>query len=278
MGGEYGSAMRVQGDGGVGIEVFVEGPDDGAPVLFMHGWPDTHELWRHQVKALSEAGYRTIAPDLRGFGASDKPNDVEAYALKHSVVDMLAVLGAVGADKAHVVAHDWGAAAGWGLASFVPDKVLTFTTLSVGHPRSFRDAGFEQRMRSWYMLLFNFEGVAEQWLEENKDFMLASHPDQAAVLARLAEPGALTASLGWYRANAHPRSLVGEPPQLPPVTCPVMGVWSSGDVALTEKQMVGSENYVDGPWRYERIDGASHWMQVDDPDRVNALLLDFLAP
>src|SRR3954468_15962983 len=164
---QYGHGMRVTGDGGVGLEVWVDGPDDGTPVLLLHGWPDTHALWRHQVAALTAAGFRTIAPDLRGFGASDQPEKVEAYRLQHTVVDMLAVLGALGADKAHVVAHDWGAAAAWGLASFVPDKVDRFVTLSVGHPRAFRDAGMRQRMLSWYMLLFQFEDVAEQWFEEN---------------------------------------------------------------------------------------------------------------
>jgi pimeloyl-ACP methyl ester carboxylesterase len=269
--------MRVQGDGGVGIEVFVEGPDDGPAVLFMHGWPDSHSLWRHQVKALTERGFRTIAPDLRGFGASDMPADVAAYALKHSVVDMLAVLDALGVAKTHVVAHDWGAAAAWGLVSFLPDRVERFVTLSVGHPKAFRDAGIEQRMRSWYMLLFQFEGVAEQWFEENAAEMLASHPDRKACLRAMAEPGALTASLGWYRANSHPRSLVGDPPKLPAVQAPVMGIWTNGDLALTEQQMSGSAAYVEGGFRYERIDGAGHWMQLDAPERVNALLLDFLA-
>jgi pimeloyl-ACP methyl ester carboxylesterase len=267
--------MRVQGDGGVGIEVFVDGPEDGTPVLLMHGWPDTHGLWRNQVAALAQRGFRTIAPDLRGFGASDKPDAVDAYGLAHTVGDMVAVLDACGVTKAHVVAHDWGAAAGWGLASFVGDRVTSYVTLSVGHPRSFRDAGVEQRMRSWYMLLFQFDGIAEQWLAENP-WLVGSHPDAAEVTARLEEPGALTASLGWYRANAHPRSLVGPPPNLPPVTCPVMGIWSTGDVALTEKQMTASESHVEGPWRYERIDGAGHWMQLDAPDRLNELLLDFL--
>ena len=96
--------MRVTGDGGVGIEVCVDGPYDGKPVLLMHGWPDTHRLWRHQVAALTDAGYRTIAPDLRGFGASDKPTEVEAYKLTHSVVDMLAVLDALDVSSAAVVA------------------------------------------------------------------------------------------------------------------------------------------------------------------------------
>jgi len=270
--------MRTTGEGGVELEVFVDGPEDGTPVLFMHGWPDTHDLWRHQVAALAQDGYRTIAPDLRGFGASDKPVDVDAYQLKNTVFDMLAVLDATIGDsaKTHVVAHDWGAAAAWGLTAFLPDRVHTFTTLSVGHPNAFRDAGVEQRARSWYMLLFNFEGIAEEWFEQNKDLMLASHPDRDDVVKALAEPGALTASLGWYRANAHPRTLVSGPIDLPRVTVPVMGVWSTGDFALTERQMTGSKDYVDGPFRYERIDGAAHWMQAEKPAEITALLRDFM--
>jgi len=270
--------MRITGEGGVGLEVFVDGPEDGTPVLFMHGWPDTHDLWRHQVAALAQDGYRTIAPDLRGFGASDKPTEVDAYQLKNTVFDMLAVLDATIGDsaKTHVVAHDWGAAAAWGLTAFLPDRVHTFTTLSVGHPNAFRDAGVEQRARSWYMLLFNFEGIAEEWFEQNKDLMLAAHPDRDDVIKALAEPGALTASLGWYRANAHPRTLISGPIDLPRVTVPVMGVWSTGDFALTERQMTGSKDYVDGPFRYERIDGAAHWMQAEKPAEITALLRDFM--
>jgi pimeloyl-ACP methyl ester carboxylesterase len=267
--------MRVQGDGGVGIEVFVEGPEDGKPVLLLHGWPDTHDLWRHQVKALTDAGFRTIAPDLRGFGASDKPTDIEAYALQHSLFDMVAVLDALGVEKTLLVAHDWGAALGWGMASFLPDRVTKYAALSVGHPNAFRNAGLEQRMRSWYMLLFQFEGIAEQWLAENP-FIFGGHPDSDSVAKHLSEPGALTASLGWYRANAHPRTLLGEGPQMPPVSCPVLGIWSDRDIALTEKQMVDSEALVQGPWRYEKIEGAGHWMQVDAPDKVNELILGFM--
>jgi pimeloyl-ACP methyl ester carboxylesterase len=269
--------VRVSGDGGVGIEVFLEGPEDGAPVLFMHGWPDSHMLWRHQVEALSQAGYRTIAPDLRGFGESDKPEDVGAYKVAHSVVDMVAVLDACGVATANVICHDWGAVAGWGLAAYVPDRVGTLTALSVGHPRAFSDAGFEQRMRSLYMLLFNIPVIAEQWFGLFGEQMLASHHDKAAVITELDKPGALTASFGWYRANAHPKTIVNPPPELPAVTMPTMGVWSSRDIALTEKQMTGSAKYVDGPWRYERIEDAGHWMQLDAPDALNTLLLDFLS-
>jgi pimeloyl-ACP methyl ester carboxylesterase len=268
--------MRVTGDGGVGIEVFVAGPDDGAPVLFMHGWPDSHRLWRHQVKALSDAGYRTIAPDLRGFGDSDKPDDVEAYKLAHTVVDMIAVLDACDATAATVISHDWGAVAAWGMAAFVPDRVERLVALSVGHPRAFSEAGFEQRMRTLYMLLFNIPVVAEQWFGTFGSQFLAAHKDRELILADLERPGALTASFGWYRANAHPRTIINPPPELPPIRCPVMGVWSAHDQALTEKQMTQSQAYVEGAWRYERIEDASHWMQLDAPDKVNRLLLDFL--
>jgi pimeloyl-ACP methyl ester carboxylesterase len=268
--------MRVRGDGGVGLEVWVDGPDDGEAVLFLHGWPDDHTLWRHQVQALAADGYRTIAPDLRGFGASDRPEGVAAYALKHTVLDAVAILDALGVARANVVAHDWGAAAAWGLAAFVPERVSRFVALSVGHPRAFRAAGMRQRMLSWYMLLFQFEGIAEQWFAENGEEMLASHPDAGERLRVLADPAALTASLGWYRANAHPRTLIGDGPQLPKAACPVLGIWSDGDVALTEKQMTDSKDHVSGEWRYEKIEGAGHWMQLDATDRVNQLLLEFM--
>src|SRR5690606_21583445 len=133
-------------------------------VLLLHGWPDTRHLWRGVVPALHAAGYRTIAPDLRGFGDSDKPEPVEAYGLLQLAGDALAVLDHVGAEQAHVVGHDWGAALAWALAAFAPERVASLAALSVGHPVAFREAGFPQREKSWYMLLFQFEGVAEQWL------------------------------------------------------------------------------------------------------------------
>src|SRR4051794_16189903 len=224
--------MRVTGEGGVGLEVWVDGPEDGVPVLFLHGWPDSHSLWRHQVAALSAAGFRTIAPDLRGFGASDKPTDVEAYQLKNTVVDAVAILDACGVDKAHVVAHDWGAAAAWGFAAFLPDKVDRLAVLSVGHPTAFFGGGFEQRMRSWYMLLFQFEGIAEKWLLEGDGALFFDgHREGGDARGAMSERGARTGILGGYRPKAHPPPLVGARPPLPPITCPVLGIWSSNDIA-----------------------------------------------
>src|SRR4051794_32465318 len=190
--------MRIASQG-VGIEVADEGA--GRPVVLLHGWPDSGALWREQVQALTGAGFRTIVPDLRGFGASDAPEATDQYALPVLVGDVLAVLDHLGIDRAHVVGHDWGAALAWAIASLAPDRVDHLVALSVGHPSSFRGAGLAQREKSWYMLLFQFAGVAEQWLS-NDDWAnfaeWARHPDLATVKAEQSRPGRLTAGLNWY--------------------------------------------------------------------------------
>jgi pimeloyl-ACP methyl ester carboxylesterase len=265
--------------GGVGIHVEVSGPDDGPPVLLLHGFPDTGRLWSKQVGPLTEAGFRVVVPDQRGYGSSDKPDDVDAYNLMFLAADMGAVLDNLGIEKAHVVGHDWGAAVAWGIASLAPDRVESVAALSVGHPMSFGGAGLEQREKSWYMLLFQFEGIAEEWLSANgwANFREWSHhPDADAVIAELEANKSLTPGLNWYRANVHPRTMVEPPLVLPKVQARAMGVWSSGDFALTERQMTGSAEFVEGPWRYERIEGPGHWVQWEAPDQVNEVLLDFL--
>jgi pimeloyl-ACP methyl ester carboxylesterase len=262
-----------------GVRIGLDDAGTGEPVLLLHGWPDSRDLWRHQVRALAAAGYRVVTPDLRGFGESDKPTDVAAYAMGRMAGDVVDVIDALGIDAVHLVGHDWGAAISWYTATFMPDRVRSLTALSVGHPAAFRSAGLRQREKSWYMLLFQFREVAEEWLGAD-DFRRfrewSGHPDADAVARRLSDPAALTASLGVYRANVAPATLLAPPLELPKVTVPTMGVWSSGDMALLEEGMTASGSHVAGPWRYERVDGAGHWMQLDAPDAVNALLLDFL--
>ena len=261
------------------VTLEVEDTGDGSPVLLLHGWPDAANVWRHQVPALAAHHYRVLAPDLRGFGGSSRPAEVEAYMAPRMVGDVIGLLDHLSIERAHLVGHDGGAAISWMTAALVPDRVATVTALSVGHPAAFRAAGWGQREKSWYMLLFQFPGVAEQWLSADGFRNLrewSGHPDIDPVVERLAEPGALAASLNLYRAILPPASLVEPPLELPPVQAPAMGIWSSGDLALTEEAMTGSAAHVAGPWRYERLDGVGHWLQLDAPEVVNALLLDFL--
>ena len=266
---------RVEVDG-VGIEYEVTG--QGRPVVLLHGFPDSGRLWRHQVPALAAAGFRVIVPDLRGYGRSDKPEAIEAYSMAFLAADVLAVLADLDIARAHVVGHDWGAALAWGLASLAPGRVDHLAVLSVGHPATFRRTP-QQREKSWYMLLFQFPGIAERWLADNDwaNFRnWANHPDAEKVIADLEANGSLTPGLNWYRANVPPESWVAPALTLPPVQAPTMGVWSTADIALTEVQMTDSAQNVTGPWRYERLDGPGHWMQLDAPHQVNELLLDFL--
>ena len=264
---------------GIQLHVVDEGPRTGPPVFLLHGFPDSSSLWRNQIPALVKAGYRVIAPDLRGFGESDKPEAVDAYALPVLMGDALGVLDALAIPRAHVVCHDWGAALGWGLAMFTPDRVDRLVALSVGHFGAFGSAGLEQREKSWYMLFFQYEGIAEEALRADDWAFFREwtrhHPELPTWIADLSRPGALTAALNWYRANANPaRPGIGGV-DFPPVKAPTLGIWSTRDHYLVEAQMVATKAFIQGEWRYERID-ATHWMQVDEPARVTELVLDWL--
>ena len=265
--------------GDLNFHVVDEG--SGPVVLLLHGFPDSSDLWRNQMPALIDAGLRVVAPDLRGFGKSDKPPEVEAYAMPVLLQDTVGLLDQLGIERAHVVSHDWGAVVGWLLAAQHPERLERFVTLSVGHPNIlFWQSGLDQREKSWYMMLFQFRGLAEQLLTRNnwklfRDWV-RHHPETEKWITDLARPGALTAGLNWYRANAGPEVFLTEPPQLPKVQAPTLAVWSSWDAYLTEAPVVRSSEWVSGSWQYERLEGASHWMQFDQPARLNDLLVSFL--
>ena len=278
--------MKVD-SGGVALDVEVSG--EGRPIVLVHGFPDTKRLWSKQVPALVDAGFQVITYDSRGFGASDKPAEVDAYSIVYLATDVTAILDHLGLERAHVVGHDWGAATAWATASFAPDRVDHLVALSVGHPSAFAGAGlaqsesgagFPQREKSWYMLLFQFAPQAEQWLtmDDGVNFRawLHQHPDRDAVYDELMRDGSLTPALNYYRANINPDALVGPPLELPPIQSPTMGVWSPADFALLETQMTGSAAHCHNGFRYERLEGPGHWMQWEAPDAVNALLVDFL--
>jgi pimeloyl-ACP methyl ester carboxylesterase len=272
--------MKIQANG---LTLHVRDEGAGTPVLLLHGFPDSGRLWRHQVPALVAAGHRVIVPDLRGFGESDRPPGVDAYAFPAILDDVGGIMDALGIERAAVVGHDWGAAVAWAMAGLAPQRVERLVALTVGHPAGFFTDAMGQRERSWYMLFFQHHGVAEEALRED-DWrllrqLLRGGGDMDAYLTDLARPGALTAALSWYRANIPASSFgLADPLPLPPVSCPALGVWATHDALLGEAQMVASAAHCLGPWRCERVEGAGHWIPLDAPDLLNRLLVEFLAP
>lgn len=260
---------------GVTLNVIDEG--EGLPVLLLHGFPDSSNLWRHQIPALTGAGYRVIAPDQRGFGLSDRPRDAKQYGHELLMADAISVLDDAGVDKVALITHDWGAAIGWLLADGYPDRFTCHAALSVGPLAAYygcRD--IRQREKSWYTLFFQYAGVAEKSLAMD-DWRLfrewvRHHPEVDHWIADLSREGALTAALNWYRANVFSMS----PGSGSGIRVPTLGLWSDQDAYLIEEQMSTAGRYVKADWHYERIQGASHWMMLDFPQHLNRLLLGFL--
>lgn len=260
-----------------GIELNVVVVGEGPPVLLVHGFPDDHTVWRHQIPALVAAGYKVIAPDTRGCGDSDAPAGVPSYALRFLVGDLIALLDALGIDKVRLVAHDWGAAIGWQLVLRHPERVERYLTLSLGHPSAYASASLEQKLKGWYVLFLQLRGVAEwalrAWNWSGFRAITGYDDEFPHWVGKLSRPGRLTAAISYYRANL---SLIAAT-RLPPAAVPVMGLWSSGDRFLAESQMIDTKRYVQGPFRYARVEGANHWLQLTAPDRVNALMLEYLS-
>jgi pimeloyl-ACP methyl ester carboxylesterase len=193
------------------------------------------------------------------------------------VADIVAILGALELPKAHVVGHDWGAAAAWFTAMYHPDRVDRLVMISVGHPGT--RPSIRQREMAWYQLFFQFEGIAEQWLQHDDRALfrqlLRGDGDLDQCVSDLSRPDALTASLNWYPANLAPRP-PGTRRDPPPVTAPTMGIWSTGDHYLDGERMRDSAQLVEADWRYEEVDGASHWIPLDAPDLLTEILLDWI--
>lgn len=260
-----------------GLRMHVASAGQGPPVLLLHGFPDTHVVWRKQVEPLAQAGFRVIAPDLRGYGKTDAPDQVEAYALEHLRNDVLALLDTLQIDKVKLVGHDWGSFIGWSLCMHAPGRVERFVALSSGHPAAFSHAGLLQKLRMSYVFGFAVPGLAEHALKAgNWWFVRRFTRDRTQIghwRRNLRPPGRLTAALNYYRANLK----LGLPQQWPTVHVPVMGVWSDHDTALGEQQMRDSAQYVQAEFRYERVDGADHWLQLTGAERLNPLLLDYFS-
>jgi pimeloyl-ACP methyl ester carboxylesterase len=258
------------------VELNVVTQGEGPAVLLVHGFPDDLTVWRNQIPALVDAGYRVIAIDTRGCGDSEiKPSETD-YVIDKLVADLVALLDALGIEKVRLVGHDWGALQAWFFLMEHPERVDRSIVLSVGHPAAYVNAGVKQKLKGYYLFFIQLRGLIEflvtrfdWWL-----FGLLLHypPEFPHTRARLSRPGRLTAGFNYYRANL--RLLRSK--TFRRVAVPVVGIWSDGDSFLTEDQMRDSERYCDAGFRFFRIDGANHWLQLTAPEKLNSLLLQVL--
>lgn len=262
---------------GLTFDVVDRGPLDGDVVVLLHGFPERASSWDRVTPALHAEGYRTLAPDQRGYSPGARPSGRRAYALPELVADVEALVEAAGGGPVHLVGHDWGAVVAWALAAHRPELVRTLGAVSVGHPAAFgRSVLGSQLLRSWYVGAFQLPVVPERLAGRAggvMDRLLAASGMRPADLARFREEvvgyGALPGGLAWYRALPFaPPGWVGRH-----VRVPTTLVWSDGDTACTRAQAVRTAGWVDAPYRFHVLEGVSHWVPEQAPERLVPLLL-----
>ena len=273
----------VQVDAGVRLHVMEAGKDGGASVVLLHGFPEFWYSWRHQLTALASAGFHAMAPDLRGYNVSDKPRGVDAYRLDVLARDVARLLDGYGLERASVVGHDWGAIVAWAFAMAYPDRLDRLCILNVPHPlvsvRALRS--WQQIRRSWYVLFFQVPWLPEALARSTSyAFVRAAMRQSFSVedvdryVEAIARPGALAAGVNYYRALVrHARANLRSVRR---IDAPVLVIWGERDRYLGRELADPPRAWVPNV-RIERLPNASHWVQQDEPARVNELLIEFLA-
>ena len=270
------------------VRLHVAFAGSGPPVVLLHGFPEFWFSWRHQLPALAAAGLRVAAPDLRGYNESDKPRGLSAYRVERLVADIAGLVRHMGGEPVTLVGHDWGAALAWEVAMRHPELVERLAILNVPHPlrmlRGLRN--WRQLKKSWYMFFFLLPRLPERWLladgARRLRAMLRRDPvregafpeqDVARYVAAIQQPGAATASINYYRAAL--RRWPGAATKgLARIELPVLVLWGERDRYLGAELAEPPAEWVPDA-RVVRIPDASHWVQVDRPERVNELLLAF---
>lgn len=266
---------------GYRFEVTDSGPRGGRPVVLLHGFPQDRRCWELVSPRLNAAGYRTLAPDQRGYSPGAAPSSRAEYRIRLLADDVLALADSAGAARFDLVGHDWGAAVAWYLAVRHPQRVRSLAALSVTHPGAFAEAmlGGAQALHSWYMLFFRLPllpgrllGASEGILLERALLSSGLGAEAARRYARRARtPAGLEGPLNWYRALS-----IGGMRRVPPASCPVLYVWSDGDRFVTRAAARRCGRHVSGPYRFEVITGCSHWIPEEAGDQVSGLLLEHL--
>jgi len=277
--------VRIEA-GGLTFRARIAGFGGGDParptVVLLHGFPVSSAMWTPLIEQLDRAGYRVLAFDQRGYSPGARPAAVSEYTMEKLTGDVIAVTDAAGIDRFHLVGHDWGSVVGWNTVMGNPQRIISWTGLSIAHPYAFGEALREdpdQQARSRYFALFSAPWLP-QTLFAFDDFRMlrgfysalpAAERDE--YLALFAEPGALSSALSWYRAM----SLSQAPPTRlnPTITTPTLFIWGNRDGAAGPYAVRAQARYINGPYQMLELD-AGHWVVAEYPDRIGAALLQHL--
>jgi len=264
----------------------------GKLLLLLHGFPDFWYGWRFQIPTLAEH-FRVVAPDLRGYNETDKPEGVDKYSLIFLTRDILGLMNALGEKEAMIVGHDWGGVVAWSLAAYYPEATEKLVLLSAPHPNVYtrRISGlWRQLQKSWYIFFFQTPDVSEEVLSRNKYAFLKSmlldsfvkkgiltDEDLSAYVNAWSKPRALTAAINYYMANMHPAILFSEKVvAFPKIKSSTLVLWGDLDVALSKDLVINTDEFVDAPYSAKYFPNCGHWVHVEEPELVNRYLLEFL--
>jgi len=275
--------QRISTQSGLVFDAWVDGPQSGPLVLMLHGYPQSRHTWRDQIPMLTQAGYRVVAPDQRGYspGARPDPADLSNYHFDRLVADALDIVDAVGGadQRFHLVGHDWGGQVSWGVADRHPDRLASLSILSRPHPSAFvlalQAPDGEQKHRSRHHRAFLDPKTGPMMLEDGarrlrERLSEAGVPPHAVdmYVSVLGHPDALEAALAWYRAQRELRVSLGS------IRVPVMYIWGDADYTVTPAAAHGTAQFVSGPFRFEVLPGVGHFSTDQQPQRVGELLLE----
>ncbi|MBY0304218.1 MAG: alpha/beta fold hydrolase [Sphingomonas sp.] len=284
---DSGIAIRWQQAGDLSFELAEAGSGDRL-ALCLHGFPELHYSWRFQIPLLVERGWRVWAPNLRGYGGTDRPEGVDAYHIDRLLGDVAALIDASGAREVLLIAHDWGAIIAWQFAIRKIRPLVGLVIMNVPHPMPFKRElrKWAQLRASWYVFFFQLPGLPEWAFGRNRARIIrrafvgmavdkSRFPKEVTdIYADAAmRPGALTAMINYYRAAF--RSVSGMTAGTGKVDVPTLMIWGEEDTALTIGCVNGTGDYV-ADFRLERLPGVSHWVQQEAPEKVNAILAGWL--
>lgn len=283
---QHGWRESIKTINGLNLHV-VEAGEAGQPLLILlHGFPEFWWAWRHQITPLAGAGYHVIVPDMRGYNTSDAPQEVSAYTIDILTADVIALADAFGADRFDLVAHDWGAVISWWVAAKHPDRLKRVVLMDGPHPDVWGKQALKhptQALKSTYVAFFQLPWVPEAMLGTFDNAGLkammrgSAKPDtfEPGALEHYSEawshPGSVTAMLNYYRALRE-RPKGDEPARLAP---PTLILWAGDDVFL-ERNVAEAGLALCDQGKLEIIDGASHWLHIEQPERINARVIEWL--